>query len=136
MQAERIMLEKNENKEYLPMEGLLAFRKATLNLLLGDDNPAVKAVCVHLCSSHCCRTPHTRIHTHTHTHAHCSSMPCVYHNCSPPHYLGTRLHQHIYRVTHQILLGLSLTHKPCAMRLHHTLPESMVPLPAQLCRTQ
>ena len=39
------MLEKGENKEYLPMEGLKAFREATLSLLLGDGNPAVKAVC-------------------------------------------------------------------------------------------
>lgn len=38
------MLEKGENKEYLPMEGLLAFRQATLNLLLGEGNPAVKEV--------------------------------------------------------------------------------------------
>ena len=29
------MLEKGENKEYLPIEGLPAFRKATLSLLLG-----------------------------------------------------------------------------------------------------
>ncbi len=36
------MLEKGENKEYLPIEGLAAFREATLNLLLGDKNPAVK----------------------------------------------------------------------------------------------
>ena len=43
-QAEKRMLEKNENKEYLPIEGLAAFREATLNLLLGDQNPAVKEV--------------------------------------------------------------------------------------------
>ena len=42
-QAERIMLEKGENKEYLPMDGLPAFREATLALLLGGDNPAVKS---------------------------------------------------------------------------------------------
>ena len=37
------MLEKGENKEYLPMDGLPAFREATLALLLGGDNPAVKS---------------------------------------------------------------------------------------------
>jgi len=40
--AERKMMEKGENKEYLPMDGLPAFRKATLDLLLGADHPAIK----------------------------------------------------------------------------------------------
>jgi hypothetical protein len=38
------MIEKQENKEYLPMQGLDAFRKATVDLLLGADNPAIKEV--------------------------------------------------------------------------------------------
>lgn len=37
-------MEKGENKEYLPMDGLPAFRKATLDLLLGADHPAIKEV--------------------------------------------------------------------------------------------
>ena len=49
LQAEKRMLEKGENKEYLPIEGLAAFREATLNLLLGDKNPAVKEVRPALC---------------------------------------------------------------------------------------
>eukprot|EP00271_Cylindrocystis_brebissonii_P009766 TRINITY_DN24_c0_g1_i2.p1 TRINITY_DN24_c0_g1~~TRINITY_DN24_c0_g1_i2.p1 ORF type:complete len:414 (-),score=103.87 TRINITY_DN24_c0_g1_i2:1053-2294(-) len=40
--AERLMLEKGENKEYLPIEGLAAFNKATVELLLGNDNPVIK----------------------------------------------------------------------------------------------
>lgn len=40
--AERIMIEKNENKEYLPIQGLDAFRKATADLLLGAGHPAIK----------------------------------------------------------------------------------------------
>lgn len=40
--AELKMLEKGENKEYLPIDGLPAFKAATANLLLGADNPAVK----------------------------------------------------------------------------------------------
>uniref|UniRef100_A0A7S0RL76 aspartate transaminase n=1 Tax=Pyramimonas obovata TaxID=1411642 RepID=A0A7S0RL76_9CHLO len=39
--AETIMMEKGENKEYLPMSGLPAFRKATLDLLLGAEHPAI-----------------------------------------------------------------------------------------------
>ena len=38
------MIEKDENKEYLPMQGLDSFRKATVDLLLGADNPAIKEV--------------------------------------------------------------------------------------------
>ena len=41
MQAEKLMIEKEENKEYLPMQGLDSFRKATVDLLLGAGNPAV-----------------------------------------------------------------------------------------------
>ncbi|OEL38468.1 Aspartate aminotransferase, chloroplastic [Dichanthelium oligosanthes] len=40
--AEKLMLEKGENKEYLPIEGLAAFNKATAELLLGADNPVIK----------------------------------------------------------------------------------------------
>lgn len=40
--AEKLMLEKGENKEYLPIEGLAAFNKATVELLLGADNPVIK----------------------------------------------------------------------------------------------
>eukprot|EP00850_Spirogloea_muscicola_P021572 SM000254S08798 [mRNA] locus=s254:11615:15280:- [translate_table: standard] len=39
--AEKLMLEKEENKEYLPIEGLPAFNKATVELLLGQDNPVI-----------------------------------------------------------------------------------------------
>jgi aspartate/tyrosine/aromatic aminotransferase len=42
------MIEKNENKEYLPIEGLDSFRKATVDLLLGSDNPANTEVCTTL----------------------------------------------------------------------------------------
>eukprot|EP00887_Chlorella_sp_A99_P005444 scaffold1.g5444.t1 len=38
--AEEAMLAKNLDKEYLPVEGLAAFRKATIELLLGADSPA------------------------------------------------------------------------------------------------
>lgn len=41
--AERSMIDKGENKEYLPIQGLDAFRKATVELLLGDS-PAVAEV--------------------------------------------------------------------------------------------
>lgn len=40
--AEKLMLEKGENKEYLAIEGLPAFNKATVELLLGADNPIIK----------------------------------------------------------------------------------------------
>ncbi|KMZ71571.1 Aspartate transaminase [Zostera marina] len=40
--AENLMLEKGDNKEYLPIEGLAAFNKATVELLLGADNPAIQ----------------------------------------------------------------------------------------------
>ena len=38
------MIEKEENKEYLPMQGLDSFRQATVDLLLGKDHPAIKEV--------------------------------------------------------------------------------------------
>jgi aspartate aminotransferase, chloroplastic len=41
--AEQNMIAKGENKEYLPIQGLDSFRKATVDLLLGDS-PAVKEV--------------------------------------------------------------------------------------------
>jgi aspartate aminotransferase len=40
--AEQRMMDKAENKEYLGMDGLPAFKKATLDLLLGADHPAIK----------------------------------------------------------------------------------------------
>ncbi|KAJ7958542.1 Aspartate aminotransferase [Quillaja saponaria] len=40
--AENLMLERGENKEYLPIEGLAAFNRATAELLLGADNPVLK----------------------------------------------------------------------------------------------
>jgi aspartate aminotransferase len=46
------MLAAGYNKEYLPIEGLDAFRKATVDLLLGQGHPAIKAVrlvCVCVC---------------------------------------------------------------------------------------
>ena len=39
------MIEKEENKEYLPMQGLDTFRKATVDLLLGPDCSVVKEAC-------------------------------------------------------------------------------------------
>ena len=36
------MLAAGYNKEYLPIEGLEGFRKATVQLLLGADHPAIK----------------------------------------------------------------------------------------------
>lgn len=44
LQAERKIVDANENKEYLPIDGLASFNKATINLLLGFDHPAVKEV--------------------------------------------------------------------------------------------
>jgi aspartate/tyrosine/aromatic aminotransferase len=41
-QAEVNMMKKMENKEYLSMDGLPAFRAATLDLLLGAGHPAIK----------------------------------------------------------------------------------------------
>ncbi|KAK2079981.1 Aspartate aminotransferase, cytoplasmic [Prototheca wickerhamii] len=40
--AEKRMLERGDNKEYLPMEGLAEFRSATVELLLGKGAAAVK----------------------------------------------------------------------------------------------
>ncbi|XP_074287076.1 aspartate aminotransferase, chloroplastic [Silene latifolia] len=40
--AENLMLERGENKEYLPIEGLAAFNKATAELLFGAGNPVIK----------------------------------------------------------------------------------------------
>ena len=38
------MLEKGENKEYLPIEGLASFRKATIDLMLGPNSKAAQEV--------------------------------------------------------------------------------------------
>ncbi|CAM8889750.1 unnamed protein product [Rhodiola kirilowii] len=40
--AESLMLERGENKEYLPIEGLAAFNKATAELLFGAGNPVIQ----------------------------------------------------------------------------------------------
>ncbi|XP_021739367.1 aspartate aminotransferase, chloroplastic-like [Chenopodium quinoa] len=40
--AENLMLERGENKEYLPIEGLAAFNKVTAELLFGADNAVLK----------------------------------------------------------------------------------------------
>ncbi|XP_072978627.1 aspartate aminotransferase, chloroplastic-like [Typha angustifolia] len=40
--AENLMLEKGENKEYLPIEGLAAFNKVTAELMFGADNPVIQ----------------------------------------------------------------------------------------------
>ncbi|XP_027085431.1 aspartate aminotransferase, chloroplastic [Coffea arabica] len=39
--AEKLMLERGENKEYLPIEGLASFNKVTAELLLGANNPLI-----------------------------------------------------------------------------------------------
>ena len=44
VQAEKALIEKEENKEYLPIQGLAAFCKATAQLLLGSSHPAIKEV--------------------------------------------------------------------------------------------
>ncbi len=44
MQAEKKMLEANYNKEYLPIEGLAEFRKATIDLMLGPNSKAQQEV--------------------------------------------------------------------------------------------
>lgn len=38
------MLESEENKEYLPIQGLEAFNKATAELLLGAGHPAIQVM--------------------------------------------------------------------------------------------
>ncbi|GAA0154062.1 transaminase [Lithospermum erythrorhizon] len=40
--AEKLMLERGENKEYLPIEGLAAFNKATAELLFGAENEVIQ----------------------------------------------------------------------------------------------
>ncbi|KAE8658234.1 Aspartate aminotransferase [Hibiscus syriacus] len=40
--ADKLLLEKGENREYLPIEGLAAFNKVTAELLFGADNPVIK----------------------------------------------------------------------------------------------
>ncbi|KAL2237372.1 UNVERIFIED_CONTAM: Aspartate aminotransferase, chloroplastic [Sesamum indicum] len=40
--AENLMLERGENKEYLPIEGLAAFNKVTAELLLGAQNDVIQ----------------------------------------------------------------------------------------------
>ncbi|XP_022845723.1 aspartate aminotransferase, chloroplastic isoform X1 [Olea europaea var. sylvestris] len=40
--AENLMLERGENKEYLPIEGLAAFNKVTAELLFGADNTVIQ----------------------------------------------------------------------------------------------
>ncbi len=38
------MLERRDNKEYLPIEGLAEFRKATIDLMLGPNSKAAQEV--------------------------------------------------------------------------------------------
>ncbi|KAB2077584.1 hypothetical protein ES319_A06G109000v1 [Gossypium barbadense] len=40
--ADKLLLEKGENREYLPIEGLAAFNKVTAELLFGVDNPVIR----------------------------------------------------------------------------------------------
>ncbi|KAL2525748.1 Aspartate aminotransferase [Abeliophyllum distichum] len=40
--AENLMLEREENKEYLPIEGLAAFNKVTAELMFGADNALIQ----------------------------------------------------------------------------------------------
>ncbi|CAN1746218.1 Aspartate aminotransferase P2, mitochondrial (Fragment) [Linum perenne] len=40
--AENLMLEKGDNKEYLPIEGLAAYNKVTAELLFAADNLVIK----------------------------------------------------------------------------------------------
>ncbi|KAL8475224.1 hypothetical protein ACS0TY_031585 [Phlomoides rotata] len=40
--AEKLLLERGENKEYLPIEGLAAFNNATAELLFGADNTVIQ----------------------------------------------------------------------------------------------
>ncbi|XP_038983660.1 aspartate aminotransferase, chloroplastic-like isoform X1 [Phoenix dactylifera] len=40
--AEKLMLEKGEDKEYLPMDGLAEFNKVTAELLFGANNPVIQ----------------------------------------------------------------------------------------------
>ena len=50
LQAEKKMLEANYNKEYLPIEGLAEFRKATIDLMLGPNSKAQQEVRGSCCS--------------------------------------------------------------------------------------
>ena len=49
------MIESEDNKEYLPIEGLDDFNKATAELLLGKDHPAIREVQPAPASSQRCR---------------------------------------------------------------------------------
>jgi aspartate/tyrosine/aromatic aminotransferase len=51
------MIESEENKEYLPIEGLAAFNKATAELLLGAGHPAIQ-------EARCGRAAGCRLQTH------------------------------------------------------------------------
>lgn len=75
LQAEKRMIEAEENKEYLPIEGLADFRKATLQLLLGSAHPAVKEV------SCCLVSPVLRFNAQSHPF-HTSSAPVHAKVCS------------------------------------------------------
>lgn len=43
-QAEKKIFDEAADKEYLPIQGLESFRKATMDLLLGQGHPAIKEV--------------------------------------------------------------------------------------------
>ena len=51
MQAEQKIVNSPGNKEYLPIDGLDVFKKATVDLLLGANHPAIKDVSM---SCPCC----------------------------------------------------------------------------------
>lgn len=51
------MIEAEENKEYLPIDGLADFKKATLQLLLGSGHAAIKEVRATFQSVHLFITP-------------------------------------------------------------------------------
>lgn len=54
-QAWQRIISRGENKEYLTIEGLDAFRKATVELLLGAGHPAIKEVRAPGAASRLCR---------------------------------------------------------------------------------
>ena len=63
LQAEDRRLDKPENEEYLPIDGLPAFKQATVELLLGAGSPVLKEVsCSH------CQFPHCPVNSHCPNH--------------------------------------------------------------------
>ena len=79
------MIEAEENKEYLPIEGLADFRKATLQLLLGSGHAAIKEVGPLCVRARMCRfftdQPHVHIKPlqswhHDHLLSSCQALWC------------------------------------------------------------